>query len=134
MVSCRICLRELECKTVRYSLNHIHVYLQFAVHFRGITFWNYVQLNRSDLNYGNWHDPTLQTFSLRQTDGKHIKSRIIYPPTAHKVGKNVGKVHVPSNVDICYFWKCTLKRKSGKTLLVNKQEKFAAWQQFKTKI
>ena len=36
--------------------------------------------------------PTLQTFSLRQTDGELIKSRIIYPPTspsAHKVGKNV---------------------------------------------
>ena len=34
----------------------------------------------------------LQTFSLRQTDGELIKSRIIYPPTspsAHKVGKNV---------------------------------------------
>ena len=35
---------------------------------------------------------SLQTFSLRQTDGEHIKSRIIYPtssPSAHKVGKNV---------------------------------------------
>ena len=32
---------------------------------------------------------SLQTFSLRQTEGEH---RIIYPPTspsAHKVGKNV---------------------------------------------
>ena len=39
-------------------------------------------------------DPLL-TFSLRllrQTDGEHIKSRIIYPtssPSAHEVGKNV---------------------------------------------
>ena len=37
-------------------------------------------------------DPTLQTFSLRQTDGEHIKSRTISPTTslsAHIVGKNV---------------------------------------------
>ena len=35
---------------------------------------------------------TLQTFSLRQTDGEHIKSRTIYLtslPSAQKVGKNV---------------------------------------------
>ena len=34
----------------------------------------------------------LQTCILRQTDGEHIKSGIIYPPTspsAHKVGNNV---------------------------------------------
>ena len=34
----------------------------------------------------------LQTCILRQTDGKHIKPGIIYPPTspsAHKVGNNV---------------------------------------------
>ena len=38
---------------------------------------------------------TLQTFGLRQTDGEHIKSRIIYPstsPSVHKVGKNVSWV------------------------------------------
>ena len=35
---------------------------------------------------------SLQTFSLQQTDGEHIKSRIFNPPTspsAHIVGKNV---------------------------------------------
>ena len=35
---------------------------------------------------------TLQTFSLRQTDGEHTKSILIYPTTlssAHIVGKNV---------------------------------------------
>ena len=38
----------------------------------------------------------LQTFSLRQTNGEHMKSRIIYPPTsplACKVGKNVSWVY-----------------------------------------
>ena len=33
-----------------------------------------------------------QTFGVRQTDGEHIKYRIIYPttsPSPHKVGKNV---------------------------------------------
>ena len=51
----------------------------------------------------NIDNPILQTFSLRQTDGEHIKSRIIYPttsPSAHKVGKNVSwgptKLHKPT--------------------------------------
>ena len=37
---------------------------------------------------------SLQTLSLRQTDGEQIKSRIIFPttlPSARKVGKNVSR-------------------------------------------